>query len=94
MTSTLRKEYGREAADVVLNIVDDMEVGQLAGNTAKMVSEKIGQIMQDRESLSTNLGDTSISRSKQLEAAVPASSWQCLKSTIHPSNPNRVLRFH
>ncbi|SDH13078.1 conjugal transfer protein MobC [Mucilaginibacter gossypii] len=78
--SQLRKEYGREAADVIMNIVGNIAVGQVAGDTAKMVSEKIGRIMQDRESLSINRSDTSISRSKQLEAAVPASRISALSS--------------
>jgi hypothetical protein len=57
-----------------------MAVGQVAGDTAKTVSEKIGRIMQDRESLSINRSDTSISKSKQLEAAVPASRISSLSS--------------
>jgi hypothetical protein len=55
-------------------------VGQVSGDTAKSVSEKIGRIMQDRESLSINRSDTSISRSKQLEAAVPPSRISALSS--------------
>lgn len=78
--SQLRKEYGREQADVIMNIVGNMAVGQVSGDTAKSVSEKIGRIMQDRESLSINRSDTSISRSKQLEAAVPASRISSLSS--------------
>lgn len=71
--SQLRKDYGKEQADMIMNITGNMAVGQVSGDTAKYVSEKIGRIMQDRESLSINRTDTSISRSKQLEAAVPAS---------------------
>ncbi|GAA4910569.1 conjugal transfer protein MobC [Mucilaginibacter defluvii] len=78
--SQLRKDYGREQADVIMNIVGNMAVGQVSGDTAKSVSEKIGRIMQDRESLSINRSDTSISRSKQLEAAVPASRIAALSS--------------
>ena len=78
--SQLRKDYGREQADVIMNIVGNMAVGQVSGDTAKFVSEKIGRIMQDRESLSINRSDTSISRSKQLEAAVPASRISALSS--------------
>ncbi|PTQ99192.1 type IV secretory system conjugative DNA transfer VirD4/TraG family protein [Mucilaginibacter yixingensis] len=78
--SQLRKDYGREQADVIMNIVGNMAVGQVSGDTAKAVSEKIGRIMQDRESLSINRSDTSISRSKQLEAAVPASRISALSS--------------
>ena len=54
--------------------------GQVSGDTAKSVSEKIGRIMQDRESLSINRIDTSMSRSKQLEAAVPPSRISALSS--------------
>ncbi|MEO3402939.1 conjugal transfer protein MobC [Mucilaginibacter sp. CAU 1740] len=78
--SQLRKDYGREQADVIMSIVGNMAVGQVSGDTAKYVSEKIGRIMQDRESLSINRSDTSISRSKQLEAAVPASRISALSS--------------
>src|SRR6202012_1426215 len=58
----------------------NMAVGQVSGDTAKYVSEKIGRIMQDRESLSINRTDTSVSRSKQLEAAVPPSRISALSS--------------
>lgn len=78
--SQLRKDYGKEQADVIMNITGNMAVGQVSGDTAKYVSEKIGRIMQDRESLSINRTDTSISRSKQLEAAVPASRISALSS--------------
>jgi len=78
--SQLRKDYGREQADVIMNITGNMAVGQVSGDTAKSVSEKIGRIMQDRESLSINRSDTSISRSKQLEAAVPPSRISALSS--------------
>jgi hypothetical protein len=78
--SQLRKDYGREQSDVIMNITGNMAVGQVSGDTAKSVSEKIGRIMQDRESLSINRSDTSISRSKQLEAAVPPSRISALSS--------------
>jgi hypothetical protein len=78
--SQLRKDYGREQADVIMNITGNMAVGQVSGDTAKSVSDKIGRIMQDRESLSINSNDTSISRSKQLEAAVPPSRISALSS--------------
>lgn len=40
----------------------------------------IGKIMQDRSSLSINTNDTSISKSKQLEAAIPPSAIASLSS--------------
>jgi hypothetical protein len=78
--SQLRKDYGREQADVILNIVGNIISGQVTGDTSKQLSERFGKIMQDRESLSINSGDTSISRSKQLESAVPPSKISALSS--------------
>lgn len=78
--SQLRKDYGREQADVIMNIVGNIASGQVSGETAKQLSERIGKIMQDRESLSINRTDTSISKSKQLEAAVPPSRISSLSS--------------
>jgi len=76
----LRKDYGREQADVIMGIVGNIVSGQVTGDTAKQLSDRIGRIMQDRQSLSINSGDTSISKSKQLEAAVPASKISNLSS--------------
>jgi len=78
--SQLRKDYGREQADVIMNITGNIVAGQVTGDTAKQLSERFGKIMQDRESLSINSTDTSISRSKQLESAVPPSKISALSS--------------
>ncbi|MBW1654962.1 conjugal transfer protein MobC [Flavobacterium quisquiliarum] len=78
--SQLRKDYGREQADVIVNIVGNIVSGQVSGDTAKQLSERFGKIMQDRESLSINSSDTSISRSRQLESAVPPSKISSLSS--------------
>jgi len=43
-----------------MNIVGTVISGQVTGDSAKLLSERIGRIMQDRESLSINSGDTSI----------------------------------
>ncbi|ORL47245.1 type IV secretory pathway VirD4 components-like protein [Zunongwangia atlantica 22II14-10F7] len=78
--SQLRKDYGREQADVIMNITGNIVSGQVTGDTAKQLSERFGKIMQDRESYSINSGDTSISRSKQLEVAIPPSKISSLSS--------------
>lgn len=78
--SQLRKDYGREQADVIMNITGNIISGQVTGDSAKQLSERFGKIMQDRESLSINSGDTSISRSKQLDSAVPPSKISSLSS--------------
>ena len=69
----LRKEYGKEQADVILSIAGNIIAGQETGDSAKQLSEQIGKIMQDRQSLSISDSGTSISNSKQLEYAVPPS---------------------
>lgn len=78
--SQLRKDYGKEQADVIMNITGNIVSGQVTGDTSKQLSERFGKIMQDRESLSINSQDTSISRSKQLEAAIPPSRISALSS--------------
>ena len=78
--SQLRKDYGREQADVIMNIAGNIISGQVTGDTAKQISDRFGKIMQERESLSIHSSDTSISRSKQLEQAIPPSKIAGLSS--------------
>jgi hypothetical protein len=78
--SQLKKDYGREQAEVIMNIVGNVISGQVTGDTAKQLSERFGKIMQDRTSLSINSDDTSTSKSLQLEYAVPASKISALSS--------------
>ena len=78
--SQLRKDYGREQADVIMNIVGNIISGQVTGDTAKQLSERVGKIMQERNSVSINSNDTSISKSTQLDYAVPASKISALSS--------------
>lgn len=78
--SQLRKDYGREQADVIMNITGNIISGQVSGDTAKQLSERFGKIMQDRESFSINSADISVSRSRQLELAVPVSKISSLSS--------------
>ena len=78
--SQLRKDYGKEQADVIVNITGNIISGQVMGDTAKVLSERFGKIMQDRESVSINRTDTSVSRSSQLDYAIPASKIASLSS--------------
>ncbi len=78
--SQLRKDYGKEQADVIMNITGNIISGQVTGDTAKQLSERFGKIMQDRASFSVNSADTSISHSKQLESAIPPSKISALSS--------------
>ena len=78
--SQLKKDYGKDQADVIMNITGNIISGQVTGETAKLLSERFGKIMQDRASFSINRTDTSISRSKQLDSAIPASKIAALSS--------------
>jgi hypothetical protein len=78
--SQLKKDYGREQAEVIMNIVGNIISGQVTGDTAKQLSERIGKIIQQRESVSINASDTSLSKSTQLDYAVPASKISALSS--------------
>jgi hypothetical protein len=78
--SQLKKDYGKDQADVIMNITGNIISGQVTGETAKQLSERFGKIMQDRTSLSINSNDTSISKSKQLDSAIPPSKISSLSS--------------
>jgi len=93
--SQLKNEYSREQAEVILNIMGNIISGQVSGESAKFLSERFGRIMQDRQSISINSNDTSISKSKQLEQAIPASTIASLSSGefvgMVADNPDQVI---
>jgi hypothetical protein len=78
--SQLKKDYGRDQAEVIMNIVGNVISGQVVGETSKFLSERFGKIVQERESVSINRSDTSVSRSTQLDAAIPPSKIASLSS--------------
>lgn len=99
--SQLKKEYGRDQAEVIMNIVGNVISGQVVGDTAKLLSERFGRIIQERESVSVNRTDTSVSRSTQLDSAIPASKIASLSSgefvgmvADDPENKIRLKTFH
>lgn len=78
--SQLKKDYGKDQAEVIMNIVGNVISGQVVGDTAKLLSERFGKIVQERESISINTSETSISRSTQLDSAIPPSKIAGLSS--------------
>lgn len=78
--SQLRKDYGKDQAEVITNIVGNIISGQVTGDTAKTLSETFGKIIQDKESRSISSSDTSISKSTQMDHAIPASKIASLSS--------------
>lgn len=95
--SQLKNEYSREQAEVIFNIMGNVISGQVSGETAKFLSDRFGRIMQDRESISINSNDTSISKSKQLEQAIPPSAISGLSSGefvgMVADNPEQVINL-
>lgn len=78
--SQLKKDYGKDQADVIMNIAGNIISGQVTGDTAKFLSDRFGKIIQYRSSLSINRHDTSVSRSYQLDSAIPVSKISILSS--------------
>jgi hypothetical protein len=76
----LKKDYGAEQADVITGIVGNIISGQVTGDTAKTLSDNFGKIVQDKNSLTINSGDTSFSKATQLDYAIPASKIAALSS--------------
>jgi hypothetical protein len=95
--SQLKKDYGAEQADVITGIVGNIISGQVTGDTAKKLSENFGKIMQDRESKSISSSDTSISKSTQLDYAIPAAKIAALSSGefvgIVADNPEQKIQL-
>jgi len=78
--SQLRKDYGGDQAAVIMNIVGNIISGQVMGETAKFLAERFGKIVQVKESISMSRNDTSVSKSGQLDFAIPASKIAGLSS--------------
>ncbi len=78
--SQLKKDYGKEQAEVIMNIVGNVISGQVVGETAKVLSDRFGKVVQERESISVNASDTSHSRSTHLDSAIPPSKIASLSS--------------
>jgi hypothetical protein len=76
----VRKEYGREMADVIFNLPGNIFATISNGDTAKLVSERIGKILQTKTSYSINSRDSSTSQSENLDYAIPPSKISMLSS--------------
>src|SRR5690606_16248572 len=99
--SQLKKDYGREQAEVILYIIGNVISGQVTGDTAKHLSERFGKIQQQRKSISINSSDTSVSKSTQLDSAIPASKISSLSSgefvgmvADNPDEQIKLKMFH
>lgn len=100
-TEQLKKDYGTEQAEVITGIIGNVISGQVTGDTAKKLSEGFGKIVQDKESKSISSSDVSISRSTQMDYAIPASKITALSSgefvgmvADDPGQKIRLKMFH
>ena len=99
--SQLRKEYGREQADVLLNIAGNVISGQVSGDSARQLSERFGRILQERSSTHTGKREASTTLAQHLDAGLPASRIATLSSgelvgllADSPDQRVRLKRFH
>lgn len=99
--SQLKKDYGNEQAEVIMNIVGNIISGQVSGDTARQLSERFGKIMQARNSKNINSSDVSFNYSSQLDSAIPASKIATLSSghfvgivADTPQQPIQLKMFH
>jgi YWFCY protein/Type IV secretion-system coupling protein DNA-binding domain len=97
----LRKEYGRDHADALINLPANLLTSQVSGDSARFTSELIGKILQERSTVSTNSRGTSTSQSLQLDLALPASKIATLSSgefvgitADSPDQPMHLKAFH
>lgn len=99
--SQLVRDYGKEQAEVIMNICGNIIAGQMMGQGAKDISERIGRINQEKESTTLSATDTSLSRSTQLDVAIPPSRISNLSSgefvgvfADSPAQPVKLKPFH
>ena len=78
--SQIKLVYGNKYADVIMNLCGNIISGQVSGETAKWLSDRFGRTMQERESMTITSNDTNITRSQQLEQAIPPSRIASLSS--------------
>jgi hypothetical protein len=99
--SQLKKDYGADQSSVIMNITGNIISGQVTGETSKFLSERFGKINQVKESISINRTDTSVTKSTQLDFAVPQSRIAGLSSgefvgmvADDPTNKIKLKTFH
>lgn len=71
--SQLKRDYGDKEAAVVMNTVGNIFSGQVVGDTAKMLSDRFGKVLQKRQSMTINRNDKSTSISTQMDSLIPPS---------------------
>lgn len=71
--SQLRRDYGDKESKVIENTVGNIFSGQVVSETAKMLSDRFGKVLQKRQSMTINRNDKSTSISTQMDSLIPPS---------------------
>ena len=74
----LDRDYGKAESTAIQEVIGNVISGQVTGDSARMLSERFGKIVQRRQSLSINSRDTSSSISTQMDSMIPASKISAL----------------
>lgn len=67
----LIRDYGKEQANAILTNIGNVFAGQSVGETAKFIQNRMGKILQERQSININRNMQSTSFSTQLDYLVP-----------------------
>ena len=67
----LIRDYGKEQANAILTNIGNIFCGQAAGETARFIQNRMGKILQERQSININRNTQSTTISTQLDYLVP-----------------------
>lgn len=67
----LIRDYGKEQANAILTNIGNVLAGQSVGETAKFIQNRMGKILQERQSVNINRNSQSTSISTQMDFLVP-----------------------
>ena len=67
----LIRDYGKEQANAILTNIGNVFAGQSVGETARFIQNRMGKILQERQSVNINRNSQSSSFSTQMDYLVP-----------------------
>jgi hypothetical protein len=67
----LIRDYGKEQANAILTNIGNVFAGQSVGETARLIQNRMGKILQERQSININRNTQSTSFSTQMDYLVP-----------------------
>jgi len=65
------RDYGKEQANAILTNIGNIFAGQSVGETARFIQNRMGKILQERQSININRNSQSTSFSTQMDFLVP-----------------------